>query len=288
MRVVFLVFSATKGLDAVLLGLSLLLLAGVGGALAVGKRLPGPARAFAPEDGSKMETDASSVIKPLDETPRDADASPLKLATATLALGCFWSPDADFGSLPGVYRTRVGYSGGSKANPSYYDLGDHTETIQVDFDPQQISFGELLDAFFAHHNAAKAAYSVQYRSAIFYHDEDQRSTAEAALQAEAVRRGVRNLATALEPFREFHRAEDYHQKYYLTHDKLLMGELSRLLPSQRAFEDSTLVMRLNALAGHYKLPPQIELPLDALSTEAQARVQELQAYSGGPAIKCTQ
>lgn len=185
-----------------------------------------------------------------------------------------------------MFRTRVGYCGGTKSNPSYYDLGDHTESVEIDFDPQQISFAQLLEIFFSQHNAARPAYSVQYRSAIFYRSSEQHAAAQAAIAAEAARLGVRQLATAIEPFREFHRAEDYHQKYYLTHDKLLDAELRRMFPSQRAFEDSTLVMRLNALAGRYKLPPEIALQLDALSPAAQVRVQEMQAYSGGPAIKC--
>jgi peptide-methionine (S)-S-oxide reductase len=223
-----------------------------------------------------------------DETPRNPDGTPIELQTATFGLGCFWSPDADFGSLPGVYRTRVGYCGGRKANPSYYDLGDHTEAIQIDFDPRQISYSGLLKTFFAHHNAAKPAYSMQYRSVVFFHNEDQRATAASAIQAEAERLRVRKLATSLEPMGTFHRAENYHQKYYLTHDKALMDALRSLLPDQRSFEDSTLVMRLNALAGHYQLSAEIQLPLDALGPAAQLRVQELQAYNGGPAIKCAQ
>lgn len=271
-----------------LLVLAAAVFGGMGLALLAGRQVPAPAAAQWTGSQEMQLSTNSTPAAALDETPRRADGAAIALETATLALGCFWSPDADFGSLPGIYRTRVGYSGGTKARPSYYDLGDHTETIQIDFDPQALSYAQLLETFFAHHNAAKPAYSVQYRSAIFYHDAVQRAAAEAAILAEAQRLGVRHLDTALEPFREFHRAEDYHQKYYLTHDKTLMSELRRLLPSQRAFEDSTLVMRLNALAGHYKLTPQIELPLDALSPAAQARVQELQAYSGGPAIKCAQ
>lgn len=255
--------------------------------LAVPAQAPGGGGHFMATTTKLTASDWAPVAR-LDETPRRADGTPIELETATLALGCFWSPDADFGSLSGVYRTRVGYSGGTKADPSYYDLGDHTETIQLDFDPRELSYAALLATFFSHHNAAKAAYSVQYRSAIFYHDAAQQAAAQAAIDAEAKRLGVRHLATALEPAGTFYRAEGYHQKYYLTHDQALMRDLAQLLPSQRAFEDSTLVMRLNALAGRYKLAPKTELPLDALSAEGQARVQEMQAYSGGPAIKCAQ
>ena len=123
---------------------------------------------------------------------------------------------------------------------------------------------------------------------MFYHSAEQKSAAEAALAAAAQRAGVRALATAVEPAGRFYRAEDYHHKYYLTSDKSLMRDLKRLFPRQQDFEASTLVMRLNALAGHYKLPATLELPLNALSAQGQARVQELQQYSGGPAIRCAQ
>jgi hypothetical protein len=148
-----------------------------------------------------------------------------------------------------------------------------------------ISYDELLRQFFAQHDPQRPAYSVQYRSAIFYHSPEQRTAAAAALAVAQQRAGTR-LFTAVEPAGRFYRAEGYHHKYYLTQDKLLMQELKRLFPRQADFEDSTLVMRLNALAGHYRLPAGISLPLTALSPAAQQRVAQLQEYSGGPAIRC--
>ena len=72
-------------------------------------------------------------------------AAPARTETATFALGCFWCPDAQFGILPGVVRTRVGYAGGTTENPTYHDLGDHTECVQIDYDPRALSFDQVLD-----------------------------------------------------------------------------------------------------------------------------------------------
>jgi len=71
---------------------------------------------------------------------------------ATFALGCFWGPDGLFGATPGVIRTRVGFTGGSKAAPTYKSLGDHTEAIEIDFDPKEITYDKLLDMFWTHHD----------------------------------------------------------------------------------------------------------------------------------------
>ena len=97
--------------------------------------------------------------------------------TATLSLGCFWSPDSKFGVVPGIIRTRVGYSGGSKKNPTYYDLGGHTETIQIDYDPKKITYEELLDIFWESHEPTLSL-SSQYASIIFFHNEEQKKIAK--------------------------------------------------------------------------------------------------------------
>ena len=74
------------------------------------------------------------------------------METITLGMGCFWSPEALFGHLPGVLATRVGYAGGTTAEPTYGEMGAHSETIEVDFDPRLIGLGQLLDVFWQHHD----------------------------------------------------------------------------------------------------------------------------------------
>ena len=115
--------------------------------------------------------------------PIDVSA-PAQVETATFAMGCFWSPDALFGSTPGVVRTRVGYAGGTEENPTYREIGGHTETVQIEYDPTQISYGELLNIFWKNHNAEYPQFLQQYKSIIFYHDMKQRLIANETVEAE--------------------------------------------------------------------------------------------------------
>jgi peptide methionine sulfoxide reductase MsrA len=89
-----------------------------------------------------------------------------------------------------VVRTRVGYAGGTKANPTYYRLGDHSETIQIDYDPAVISYEQLLDLFWSWHRPDRPAHSTQYASRVFYHSETQRALAEASKAGHDERLGL--------------------------------------------------------------------------------------------------
>ncbi len=145
-------------------------------------------------------------------------------SVATLAGGCFWCLEAVFERLEGVESVTSGYSGGSVANPTYGQVGTgrtgHAETVQVVFEPGAISFRELLGVFFTIHdpttlNRQGADVGPQYRSAIFYHDEEQRATAQSMieeLESESV--WPAPIVTEITPFTEFYVAEDYHQEYY--------------------------------------------------------------------------
>ncbi len=144
---------------------------------------------------------------------------------ASLGAGCFWCVEAEFARLPGVLFTRVGYEGGRTENPSYEDIcrGDtgHAETIEVYFDPKILSYREILDHFLtrAHDptdlNGQGVDRGTQYRSVIFYHDEDQLKQAQDAIAAvEASGQWKKPIVTTLEPQAHFWPAEDYHQLYY--------------------------------------------------------------------------
>ncbi|XP_049957477.1 peptide methionine sulfoxide reductase isoform X1 [Schistocerca serialis cubense] len=134
---------------------------------------------------------------------------------ATFGMGCFWGPDTLYGTLKGVIRTRVGYSGGTKINPTYRDLGDHTECIDIDYDPNEISFEKLLEEFWKNHDPTYRA-TKQYTSLIFYHDDDQKQTAEKSFKEEEEKKGKKGkFVTKILPAAEFYNAEDYHQKYRL-------------------------------------------------------------------------
>lgn len=144
---------------------------------------------------------------------------------ATFAAGCFWGIEETFRTVPGVFETAVGYTGGDVQEPTYHDvcsgLTGHAEAVQVQFDPGEVSYRELLDLFWGCHDPTQKDrqgpdFGTQYRSAIFFHDADQEATARASLQERDASGGhPRPIATLLEPASAFWRAEEYHQKYVL-------------------------------------------------------------------------
>jgi peptide methionine sulfoxide reductase msrA/msrB len=157
------------------------------------------------------------------ETRAAADSG-TKVETATFAAGCFWGIEDKFGKLPGVVETAVGYSGGKTENPSYKqvcsDKTGHAESVRVTFDPAQTSYEDLVRAFFDFHdptqlNRQGPDVGTQYRSVIFYHDEEQKTTAE-KVRAELETKGrfTKKIVTDIVPEADFYRAEEYHQKYY--------------------------------------------------------------------------
>ncbi len=143
---------------------------------------------------------------------------------ATLGGGCFWCTEAVFSEIKGVRSVMPGYSGGKTINPSYEDvctgLTGHAEVIQIAFDPEVISYKELLEVFFSTHdpttlNRQGADSGTQYRSVIFYHSENQKQIAEqmiAELNSEKIRSSP--VITQVIPFKTFYPAEDYHVNYY--------------------------------------------------------------------------
>ena len=137
-----------------------------------------------------------------------------------------------------MVRTRVGYTGGDSPNPTYYSLGDHSEAIQVDFDPKKVSYDQLLGLAQKLGRFQGDSWSRQYRSAVFYHNETQREAAKA--------QGI----SQLEALKSFTRAEDYHQKYYLQQSGVVKDFYSRY-PTAEAFTDSLAVTKANGIVGGY-------------------------------------
>jgi peptide methionine sulfoxide reductase msrA/msrB len=146
---------------------------------------------------------------------------------ATFAGGCFWCTESDFEKLPGVVKVISGYTGGNKENPAYGDVSSgttgHVEAVQVYYDPSKITYEELLDYFWKHVDPTDAGgqfvdRGAQYRSVIFYHDEDQKRLAETSKEALSKSgRFNKPIATEILKFAKFYEAEDYHQDYYKTH-----------------------------------------------------------------------
>jgi peptide-methionine (S)-S-oxide reductase len=147
-----------------------------------------------------------------------------QLELATLGGGCFWCLEAVFEQLAGVAAVESGYSGGTVVDPSYRQVTQgttgHAEVVQITYDPRQIAYKDILEVFFTIHdpttlNRQGADVGPQYRSVIFYHDPEQRSTAEDVLRAfDAKGIWERPIVTELQPFHRFYRAEDYHQGYF--------------------------------------------------------------------------
>lgn len=165
---------------------------------------------------------ASSQI-PSDQPESTGDDEP-KLELATFGNGCFWCTEAVFSELKGVKSVVSGYSGGHVDNPSYKQvctgLTGHAEVVQIAFDPQVISFEELLEVFFKTHdpttlNRQGPDVGTQYRSAVFYHNEAQREAAEKyKQQLDASGEFDAPIVTEITKFDKFFPAEDYHQQYY--------------------------------------------------------------------------
>ena len=145
------------------------------------------------------------------------------MATATFGAGCFWGVEAAFRNVEGVTATAVGYEGGRADRPTYELVCAHTtghaEVVQVEFDPQKVGYEQLLDVFWHEHDPTQLDrqgpdVGDQYRSVIFFHDEDQEKAARAALEAEeGSGRHRRPIVTQVVPAETFWPAEDYHQQY---------------------------------------------------------------------------
>ncbi len=140
---------------------------------------------------------------------------------ATFGAGCFWGVEAAFRQVKGVVSTAVGYSGGHFPNPTYKDVCSgktgHAEVVQVEYEPTQVSYDDLLKVFWDNHdpttlNRQGPDVGAQYRSAIFFHTPEQESAAKAS--KEKMQAGYENkIVTEITPASEFYRAEDYHQQY---------------------------------------------------------------------------
>lgn len=146
------------------------------------------------------------------------------LQTATLAGGCFWCLEAVFDEIKGVQGVESGYAGGSKVNPTYYEVCNgntgHAEVVQVHFDPNVVSYRDLLNVFFAVHdpttmNRQGNDIGTQYRSAIFYHDDEQKQIAEDLIKdLNSQHIWDHPIVTEVTRLDKFYMAEDYHQEYF--------------------------------------------------------------------------
>lgn len=168
----------------------------------------------------------------------------VKLNVAAFGMGCFWSPDSLLGGKEGVIRTRVGYAGGARENPTYTNIGNHTETVLIEYDSNKISYSKLLELFWNNHHYSTSGKKNQYASRIFYTTEEQKSH---AIESKSKKEQKEKVATEIKKL-NFTAAEDYHQKYRLRHSALIKN-FSEM--SSKEFRDSPLAAKLNAYTAGY-------------------------------------
>ena len=175
-----------------------------------------------------------------------------------------------------MVRTRVGYSGGTTADPTYLSIGDHSETIEIDYDPTQVTYAELLDVYWSASDCSQPSWSPQYASRIFYHTEDQRDLVEAAKAREEARTG-RTMHVSIEPYTRFYLAEDYHQKYYLQGNADMKREFEAIFSDPLDFANSTAAARVNGYIGRHGTRDQLEKELHGLglSPEGEQTLMQL-------------
>ncbi len=173
---------------------------------------------------SACTSQKSSSMTPVTSIPKDQTVDPSVLTeTAYFGAGCFWCVEAVFQELKGVIKVESGYMGGKTPNPTYQEVctgrTGHAETTKITFDPKVISYPELLEVLWTSHdpttlNRQGADSGTQYRSAIFYLNEEQRQQAEKSKAERATQIWDRPIVTEITPASEFYPAEDYHQDYF--------------------------------------------------------------------------
>jgi methionine-S-sulfoxide reductase len=165
----------------------------------------------------------------------------------------------------------VGYTGGSRENPTYRALGDHAESIEIDYDPGVISYRELLEIFWKSHDPTAPPWSRQYMSAIFYHNEEQKKLAVESMERQEA--GThRKIYTEIVPAARFYPAESYHQKYYLRQRPDLVNEFRTIYPAE-TFVDSTAAARVNGFLAGYGSYAALKADLSGLlSPDEDARL----------------
>jgi peptide-methionine (S)-S-oxide reductase len=179
-----------------------------------------------------------------------------------------------------VIRTRVGYTGGARENPTYHSLGDHTESLQVDFESERISYEKLLEIFWSEHDPTSRAWSRQYKAAVFYHDDEQKRLAEESRDRLAAKLR-RPIHTEVIPLNRFYNAEAYHQKYYLRQNKRLLKELQHYYPQDAELMNSSAAARINGYLGRHGTAEKLKTEIERFGLSEDARRELLEVSGAG-------
>jgi peptide-methionine (S)-S-oxide reductase len=184
--------------------------------------------------------------------------------TATFGIGCFWGPDAQFGAMDGVVRTRVGYAGGQETDPTYRSLGDHTEVVQVDVDPDTVSYRDLLARVFERHNPRTRTRKTQYQNVVLTANAAQRTTLDEFLSARGLT--ADGIETRVERLSRFHPAEDYHQKYNLRSVSSFVDAFEAAGYDDTELRESPIAAKLNGYAAGHDVAVADEFAVSDSST----------------------
>ena len=176
-------------------------------------------------------------------------------------------------------RTRVGYAGGIKENPTYHNLGDYTETLQIDYDPNIISYKDLCHLYWETHNSCYNSYSRQYMSIVFYHDDGQKEIVD-KMKNQLEQNNNRKVYTEIIPYTQFYMAENYHQKYYLQLIREIMSDFKTIYPDFKEFINSTAAAKIN---GYVKGLGKLELliqDIDSFGLSEKAKIRLVEVVEG--------
>jgi len=178
--------------------------------------------------------------------------------------------------LNGVISTKVGYAGGTTINPTYRNMGDHTESLEIEYNPTVISYDEIVDFFWNSHNPTSEPWSKQYMSIAFYHSNLQKEVLLTLKKEQELKKG-KKIYTELMEADMFYSAEDYHQKYYLQGVSELMKELLALYPNFNDFVKSTAAAKINGYVAGYGSIENLKLEIDSfgLSNKGQEHLTRL-------------
>ncbi|KAH0856975.1 hypothetical protein HID58_085236, partial [Brassica napus] len=207
----------------------------------------------------------------------DSPDRPLK--SAVFALGSFWRSETAFGCINGVVRTTAGYSGGTKVNPEYRKLGDHAESVQVEYDPRVVGYRQLLDVFWSSHDSRQVFgqgpdVGNQYRSIIFTNSTEELRLATISKEREQLKSRSSIVTTQIQQLGTFYRAEPDHQKFELKQHPFLLQLIGNM--AEEELERSALATKLNGYAAEL-CPPRVQKQIDS-------RVNEI-IRKGWPVLK---
>jgi len=179
--------------------------------------------------------------------------------------------------MEGVFRTKAGYAGGTTKNPTYGTIGDHSEAVEILYDPSVISYDDLLEIFWDSHSPTSRPAYRQYMSLILFQNDDQQRKAEESLRRMEERMG-NNIYTEITSLDEFYPAEDYHQKYNLKGNTAIEDEIRQYYQDEQSITDSTAAARLNGYLSGYGTLEELMAEIDLLGLSENGKAALIKRF----------